>query len=106
MIATRKPAEYDAAVTHRGAKRDAGRCAGGRHAAWRAGAEGGWPASAPRSGGPGAESCFVSTFPLERKLRDARATSLMGPANDLIKKRITGALLDSAATPEVVRHAT
>lgn len=48
---------------------------------------------------------FMSTFPLERKLRDARATSLMGPTNDLIKKRITGALLDSAAAPEEVRHA-
>jgi alkylation response protein AidB-like acyl-CoA dehydrogenase len=47
---------------------------------------------------------FLSTFPLERKLRDARAASLMGPSNDLIKKRIMGTLLHSAATPEVVRH--
>ena len=50
-------------------------------------------------------SGFLSTFPLERKLRDARATSLMGPANDLVKKRITGALLDSTVTPEVAKHA-
>ncbi|MYW19141.1 hypothetical protein GT039_27080 [Streptomyces sp. SID2955] len=32
---------------------------------------------------------FLASFPLERHFRDAQATSLMGPANDLITDRIT-----------------
>ncbi|MCA6092192.1 acyl-CoA/acyl-ACP dehydrogenase [Streptomyces sp. SCA3-4] len=43
---------------------------------------------------------FLASFPLERRLRDARATALMGPSNELIRDRITDHLLTTDALPE------
>ncbi|MEU8708609.1 acyl-CoA dehydrogenase family protein [Streptomyces sp. NPDC048565] len=43
---------------------------------------------------------FLASFPLERRLRDARATALMGPSNELIRDRITDHLLLTDALPE------
>lgn len=43
---------------------------------------------------------FLGTFPLERRLRDARATALMGPSNSLIRDRITDHLLTTDTLPE------
>jgi alkylation response protein AidB-like acyl-CoA dehydrogenase len=37
---------------------------------------------------------FRTDCPLERYLRDARATLLMGPSNDLIRERIADRLID------------